>query len=46
MTLSTADGAKPYDDLSISDIDFVNNEPGEPSGRLLNALHATSTVSR
>ena len=27
VTLSTADGAKPYDDLSISDIDFVNNEP-------------------
>ena len=28
VTLYTADGAQPYDDLSISDIDFVNNEPG------------------
>ena len=27
VTLSTADGAEPYDDLSISDIEFVNNEP-------------------
>jgi hypothetical protein len=28
VKLYTADGTKPYDDLSISDIDFVNNEPG------------------
>ena len=27
VALYTADGTKPYDDLSVSDIDFVNNEP-------------------